>query len=925
MDFSPKIDKKRWDKELEPEIFEKWQKDGIFKFNQKERKPVYSIDTPPPYVNTPIHIGHAYTYVIMDIIARFKRMTGHKVLFPLGLDKNGLPIEVQAEKQFDISLHETPRKEFIKKCHELIDESGEESVKSFQQLGISFNEWEKKHDLGGRYDTDDDEYRRLTQETFIRLWEKGLIYEDVKPTNYCTDCGTTISNAEVEYREEDTNLNYIQFYVREKADKMGEYIYIATTRPELLCACKLILYNPDDSRYNHLEGRTATVPIYNHNVPIIAHPYAKEDFGSGLVMVCSFGDYSDVRILRKMDINPTYAINKDGRMTSAAGKYRGLRVKDARKAIIRDLKAEDFITKQESITHRQPICWRSKTPIEFVPMREFYLKQVEFKDAILEIADNINFYSPESKQILVDWINSINIDWVISRRRYYGTEVPLWYCKKCKETIVPPPGEYYQPWKDSSPIKECPKCGGHRFIGETRTFDTWFDSSSSVYYILGYLWDDRYWRRNMPCTLRPQGKEIVRTWLYFTLLKSYLLDEMQAFENCWIHMHVVDENGEKMSKSVGNVIDPQKVLKKYGADAFRIWTCLEGDISKGDVRCSFERIEGTAKFLTKFWNISRFISMFEQPTLRNANLTKTDKWILAELDKLEERVKEHYDSYEFNEAAMEIRDFTWNIFAANYIEMVKPRAYMDAVEDDKISKGAWYTLHECLKTLSLLLSPMIPFLTDHIWSTLYSDEESVHIQDWPDVEKGDKKLLELTEDLLEFNSNVWNAKKDKGLSLRDPIDMKVPKKLKPFEKDLELMHKLGTGPEKEEKEKKPKEKESNKKSKRKKKPKKKSEKPKKKSKKTSKRKKRRVKIPVTEIKGIGEKTAEKLEESRVKTAKGLLTLNPETLADKIDVSVDTAKKYQKRAKKKRKTAKKKKKVKGKKKEKNGPKPKRIEV
>jgi valyl-tRNA synthetase len=821
VDFQPKLKDKRWNKALEPKIFDEWQRKKLYVFKKSDRrKPVYTIDTPPPYVNTPIHVGHAYTYTIMDIIARHRRMKGWRVLFPLGLDKNGLPIEVQAEKKYGINMRDTPRETFIRKCKQMIEKSGQESIDSFQKLGISFNNWKKKYELGGQYDTDDKEYRRLTQETFINLWHKGLVYEDIKPTNYCPECGTTISDAEVEYREDQSTLHYIKFFVKETARAMGEYVTIATTRPELLCACKLILYNPDDVRYLHLEGRTAVVPLYNKEVQIMPHPYAKTDFGTGLVMICSFGDYSDVRILRETDINPTYAINARGNMTRAAGKYKGMKVKEARAAIAEDLKSRELIEKQEPIAQRQPICWRSKNPIEFVPMKEIYLKQVDVKDDMLKIATSLHFFAPESRQILIDWINSINIDWVLSRRRYYGTEVPLWYCAGCKEPVVPPAGKYYQPWKQSSPVKRCPKCNGRKFVGETRTFDTWFDSCSSEYYVLGYLWDKKFWKANMPCSLRPQGKEIIRTWLYFTLLKAWLLDEMQAFKDVWINHHVVDEKGEKMSKSVGNIIDPQEILKKYGAEAFRIWVTLEGDITKGDIRCSFERIEGTSKFLTKLWNIARFISSFPQPEKRTVKLQPADKWILTELNELVRLVDEKYEQYRFNEAANAIRDFAWNVFAAHYLEMVKPRAYNVGEKARRLkdvppaTRAAWYTLHECLRTIDMMLAPIIPFVTDKIWTEMYakSKRDSIHAEKFPEAErptKVDKKLAETGKELMEFNSMAWNTKKEKGFSLRDSIGIKVPKKLKPFEPDLKAMHNL-VKPEKAEKKKPEEEKEDEK-------------------------------------------------------------------------------------------------------------------
>jgi valyl-tRNA synthetase len=782
--FEPKLKEKQWDKKIEEVMLKKWQEEKLYKFNKKSKKPLYSIDTPPPYVNTPIHIGHAYTYVWQDIMARSRRMMGFNVLFPIGLDKNGLPIEVMAEKTFNIKMHETPREEFIKKCKEMLEKAGDISLDSFKRLGLSCNEWEVKYEIGGRYDTDDSEYRRLTQETFIQLWHKGLIYEDVKPTNYCPICKTAIADAEVEYKEGKTKLNYIKFKVKET----GKEIVIATTRPELLCSCKIILFNPEDDRYKDLEGKHAIIPIYGGEVEIRPHPYAKPEFGTGLVMICSFGDYSDVRILRELDIEPTYAIDPDGLMNENAGMLKGLSVEDARAVIIEELKKQNLLVKQEEIDHREPVCWRSKNPIEFVPLKEFYLKQVDFIPQLLKAADEMRFFAPESKQILIDWINSISIDWVLSRRRYYGTEIPLWYCKSCGYVYVPEPGKYYQPWKEKPPIDKCPKCGGKEFKGEERTFDTWFDSSSSEVYILGYLWDKNFFKKHFPCTMRPQGKEIVRNWLYYTLLKSLHLYGKPPFKECWIHMHVVDEKGEKMSKSLGNVIDPQEILQKYGAEAFRIWSCLEGDITHGDIRCSFARIEGTSKFLTKLWNVARFISMF--PQVDKAKLTDTDKWILDELVLLVERVKRNYQNYEFSEAANDIRNFVWNIFASHYLEMVKVRAYGEGFSKEE-QEAAWFTAHEVLKNVLKLLAPIIPFMTDYIWREVYSSK-SIHLESLPKLNYR-FGLESYTQKIIDFNSAVWKQKKDKGLSLKAEIAIKVPEELKMFKKDLVKMHNIIEG------------------------------------------------------------------------------------------------------------------------------------
>ena len=784
MSLKPKIEEKRWDKDLEPAIFRKWQEEKLYAFDKNSKKPMYSIDTPPPYVDAPVHIGQAYTYVWMDIMARSRRMMGFNVLFPLGLDKNGLPIEVQTEKHFKILMKETPRREFIRKCKELLKMYGDISLDTFKRLGLSCNSWEIEYKVGGRYETDDPEYRRLTQETFIKLWNRGLVYEDAKPTNYCPVCGTALSDAEIEYVEEDATLNYIIFNVKED----GEKILIATTRPELLCSCKVILFNPNDERYVHLKGKHAVVPIYGQEVRIIPHPYAKMDFGSGLVMICSFGDREDVRLIRELRIEPTYAIDLNGRMNENAGKYSGLTVNEARRGIIEDLKDMGLLVKQEVIRQKKPVCWRSKDPIEFVSLKEFYLKQLEFKDEMLKMADEMNFFAPESKRILIDWINTLSADWVISRRRYYGTEIPLWYCKKCGFTYVPEPGRYYQPWKEDPPIEKCPKCGGRDFIGEKRIFDTWFDSSTSEIYIMGYLWDKEFFNKHFPCYVRPQGKEIVRNWLYFTMLKSYLLFKKKPFRDVWINMHVLDERGRKMSKSLGNVIDPMDVIEKYGAEAFRMWSCLEGDITRKDIRVSLEKIRGASKFLTKLWNVSRFISAF--PLCGKVELTATDKWILGELSNLIEAVKRGYLEYRFYDVAISIRDFVWDLFAPHYVEMVKPRAYGRGFSESE-QKAAWFTLHTCLRVILKLLAPIIPFITDHLWLKIY-DKTSIHKEFFPEAEWG-TEFNKLTKKITDFNSLVWNRKKEKGLSLRESIKIKIPEELNPFAKDLVAMHRIENG------------------------------------------------------------------------------------------------------------------------------------
>ncbi|MGV8141549.1 MAG: class I tRNA ligase family protein, partial [Candidatus Woesearchaeota archaeon] len=558
---------KNWTKEAEAEIYSEWKNSQRYKFNRDSKKKVYSIDTPPPYINTPVHIGQATTYVFMDMFARFNRMNGKEVLFPLGLDRNGLPIEMAAEKRYDIKLTNTDRKVFIERCKQMLEECSLESLDSFLRLGIGFNSWNKGNGIGEIYETDSPDYRSLTQDTFIDLWHKGLIYEDDRTNNWCPGCQTTIADAEIDYAELPAFFNDIKFKIKET----GEDIIIGTTRPELICTCEMICYNPEDERYKYLEGKNAVTPLFNKVVPIKADPVAQMDKGTGLMMMCSFGDVTDIRFFRDNGLKATIAINKDGTLNEHAGQFKGMKAREAQKSIVMELDKQGLLVKQTKIKHRTPICERSKDPIEFIGMKEFYLKQLEFRNDMLKIAEKPNFYAPESRKILIDWINSVSIDWPISRRRYYATEIPLWYCQDCGYVYVPPKGKYYQPWKDKCPLTECPQCGSSGFRGEERVFDTWFDSSISPLYILKYSRDLEFFKHNPVCSLRPQGKEITRTWLYYTLLKDYLLTGKCIFDDVWINYHIVDENGKKMSKSAGNGIDPKDILDKFGAEPFRLW------------------------------------------------------------------------------------------------------------------------------------------------------------------------------------------------------------------------------------------------------------------------------------------------------------------------------------------------------------------
>ncbi len=768
------LKEKTWSKELEPAIYNEWKREKSYRFDLKSKKPVYSIDTPPPYVNTPVHMGQVATYVLMDMFARHRRMLGFNFLFPLGLDRNGLPIELAAEQRFKVRLTELSREKAIAMCSKILEESSLASVESFLRCGISFNSWETGKGIGEIYLTDSPDYRALTQATFIDLWKKGLIYEDTRINNWCPGCQTTLADAEVSYEEIPAISNFVKFKVKET----GKEIIIATTRPELICTCAMVIFNPEDKRYKSLGGKTAVTPLFKKEVPIRAHPMADIEKGTGLVMMCSVGDLSDIRFFREMKLESVIAINKDGVMNEHAGALKGLKVGEARKRIIEELKGKGLLVKQEAIDHRTPICERSKDHIEFIAMPEFYLKQVQFKSRMKELAKKLNFFAPESRKMLLDWINSVGMDWPISRRRFYATEIPLWYCKKCNNAFVPPKGRYYQPWKEKPPVKKCPECNSTEFRGEERVFDTWFDSSISPLYILRYGKDKGFFSKRFPCSLRPQGKEIIRTWLYYTLLKCYLLTNKAVFRDVWVNYHIVDERGKKMSKRLGNVISPGEVLDKFGAEPFRLWVATEGNLEKADLRCSFERIEGASKTLVKLWNIAKFISQFEYKS-GIAKPAELDKWIIQETNKLLKLSKERYEKYDFHNPAIVLKHFVWETFASHYLELVKSRAYNG-------DKSTIYTLNYCLDIILRLLSPVIPMITYKIYKELGGKD--IHGLEFPEVEKNYKAEVN-TSDIIELNTLVWKAKKDKGLNLKSEVkELTLTKALKLIEKDIVATH-----------------------------------------------------------------------------------------------------------------------------------------
>lgn len=785
--MEPKIQSTSWNPELEKTILKKWEEEDVYRFAIDRSRPAFVIDTPPPYPSgRPWHIGAAAHYAQIDMIARTARMNGKNVLFPIGIDRNGLPVEIYTEKKYKVRMRQMDRQKFLDLCKGALDDLEAEMIQIMKSMGLSGNFREY-------YRTDSDEYRALTQSTFIELWKRGLVYLANRPNNYCPDCGTTIADAEIIYEDIPTKLVYMKFRIKET----GDTVIIASTRPELLFACQAVIVNPEDERYRNLQGKHAILPLFGREVQIRPHHSAKPQFGSGAVMVCSYGDQNDVQLFRELGLKEIVALNENGVTTEAAGQYAGLRVNQARAKVIEDLKNSGLMEKEENIMHRTPLCERSKTPIEIIPLHDYYVKQLDFVPQLKELAFKLKFHPEMHRQILLNWLDSIAIDWPVSRRRFYGTEIPIWYCNACRAPSLPPPGKYYRPWKDNSPpFKKCEKCGSTEFTGEDRTFDTWMDSSISPLYVTKFGKDQKMFDYAYPTAVRPQAKDIIRTWLHYTMLRCVQLTDRMPWNEAWIMGYGVDEKGERMSKSKGNVIDPFPVIQKYGADTFRFWSASEANLGY-DFRCSEQRIAGAQKFLSKLWNIGRFLSSFEVVEERPEKLEASDRWILAELVKLADECRKGYSEYNFFVPANAIRDFTWLLFAAHYMEMVKGRAYATD-SNDPGRKSALYTLHRCFSTILLLVAPITPFIAEELWTKIYSTK-SIHLQDMfrSREEKVDPEMEKYTKQITDFNSYIWNKKKEtisketgKSLSLKDPIGVPVPTELAQFAEDLKAMHNL---------------------------------------------------------------------------------------------------------------------------------------
>ena len=817
----PKITDKRWSIDLEKRIQEEHYGETYnnrYSFNPESKKEIFVIDTPPPYPSGTWHIGAVAQYSMIDVIARSQRLLGKEVYFPWGVDRNGINIEFTVEKKTGKKMRTFERGNFIDICRDTIEEYTQAMRETACRVGLSCS-------FENEYLTDSPEYRSVSQSIFVDLFKQGNIVEDLRPNIYDPVEGTTIADAEVQRISRSTKLCDV---IWETED--GENVIITTTRPELICACGIVLVHPEDSRYSHLIGKEIHLPLAvngrSKKVIISSHHSVKMEFGSGVLMVCSFGDQNDVSVFREFSLDPFVAINLKGEMTEISGPLSGLSVIEARKKAIEILKQENKLSSIKDHEQEIPVSERGNNPVEIILLKEWYVKQTHTLERMNELVSEINFIPPRNKQFLDDWMQNISIDWPISRRRWYHTEVPIWYTEDGSKVVVPPSGVYVQPWRDLPPkdsevldretketlgIYEDMKSQLGELTGEEKVFDTWMDSSNSNLFVSGYGKNQELFEKAFPTALRPQGKEIVRTWLYYTLLKSTLLLDKPGFTNVWIDGLGMDPWGRKMSKSLGNGIDANSVLEcgsggrtgswkikgtdgkqihlkanKIGSECFRLWKACDAQVGD-DFHINPEEIE--AKYfgvLTKIFNVARFASQFEVPSDLNSepeNLEIEDQWILSEFSQMMTKVEKSWSKVDIYNAAQSIKNFSTGVFPSHWLEMVKSRLY------DGDEAAAW-TLHRIVRDVLTSLSPICPFFTHYLSTTLY-DNSSVDVREFPDIVVSKSGFLNLTNHVIEFNSEVWKLKKDNGISLNTEIpNVKIPKELEILSDSLIRMHRI---------------------------------------------------------------------------------------------------------------------------------------
>lgn len=732
-----------------------WKKNKIYEFKPDYRE-VYSIDTPPPTVNGKIHIGHIFSYSQAEMIARYKRFRGYNVFYPFGFDDNGLPSERLVEKEQKKKAHEIGRESFSKLCYETTNKYEEEFQDLFSKLGVS-TDWSMC------YKTVSSSTIKISQNSFLDLIEKGHCYHKESPALWCNECLTSIAQAELETKTIRTTFNYVNF----KTVEDNEIFTIATTRPELLPAIVCVFVNPDDDKNNHLIGKTAHIPVIDVNVPIIGDEKVAIDKGTGIVMCCTFGDQTDIEWWKKYNLPLKYIFTDDGRIMDSVSNYGGLKIKEARKQIVDDLQVGGYIVKIEELEHEVQTHERCGSEVEYTVMKQWFIDIMSHKEDFLRIGNEINWYPTHMHNRYEEWVNNVAWDWCISRQRYFGVPFPVWYCKECGEPIFASKEQLpVNPLTDTPSIEKCHKCGCKEFIPESDVMDTWATSSVTPLINMKYGEKDNYESILKPMSLRSNASEIIRTWDFYTIVKSYYHFGIKPWDNVMISGFVMANKGEKISKSKGNSkVEPLDLIKQFSADVVRYWAA-SGRLGT-DITFSEETLLRGKKLVNKIWNVSKFVQMHLEDYQDKAfdDFEYIDKWILGNFIDMEKEYLKYLDNYEIGLALNILEKFFWN-FCDNYIEIVKHRLYRPEEFGEKARYSGQKTIYILLYKLLQDFSIFFPFITEEIYQDIYHDMKSIHITEIKSLNYSFDEEIVNGNLMCEIISMVRGKKSSSNLSLK---------------------------------------------------------------------------------------------------------------------------------------------------------------
>ena len=703
--------------EFEDRLYKKWEDSGYFRPSGDKNAPSFSMVIPPPNVTGQLHMGHALDDTLQDIIIRAKRMEGYNTLWVPGTDHAGIATQIKVEevlrKEKGLSRHDIGREEFLMLVWDWKAKYGNRIISQLKKLGASCD-WE--HEAF----TMDENLSAAVRKTFVSLYEKGLIYRGLRITNWCPHCNTALSDAEVEYKELDGGFWYVKYPVVGS----DEYVIIATTRPETMLGDTAVAVNPEDERYTRLIGRQLVLPLVGRTIPVIADEYVERDFGTGCVKITPCHDPNDFEVGLRHDLEQIIILDGDGKINENGGKYQGLDRFEARKQIVADLEAAGLLLKVEKLKHNVAHCYRCGSVIEPLASKQWFVKMKPLAGPAIKVVKEgkIRFIPERFSKIYLNWMENIH-DWCVSRQLWWGHRIPAFYCGDCGKVTV-----------SETDVTACPDCGSPNITQESDVLDTWFSSALWPFSTLGWPNDTEDLKTFYPTNVLVTGYDIITFWVSKMIFMGIENTGSIPFPDVFIHGLVRDAQGRKMSKSLGNGIDPLEIIGKYGADALR-FALATGNSPGNDMRFSDEKIGAARNFANKIWNASRFVRMnldIEEIALPSADRLRTeDKWILSLFNRLAGEVRENIDSYELGIALSKLYDFIWDIFCDWYIELLKPRLSAKGTEDDPVAQNviAWV-----LSNTMKLLHPFLPFITEEIWLALPHTGDSIMISSYPQTD-----------------------------------------------------------------------------------------------------------------------------------------------------------------------------------------------